>query len=234
MPTRAASDNTHEILIVEDDETAAAAISDLLETAGYTPVVVPDGETALARLSTHPPDLVLLDMRKDGIEVLRQVRQTNETPVIAINGDSETVTPARALNAGADDAIAKPYSGEVLVARVKAVLRRASTAQMQEARVVVRQLELDITRRQAYLRDRRLHLTPIEYNILLALMRSPGTVLSHEEMIRQVWGSEYNGDYSVLRVNVSRLRQKLEENPRHPTYIVTVAGKGYTMPERRS
>jgi two-component system KDP operon response regulator KdpE len=90
-----------------------------------------------------------------------------------------------------------------------------------------------MARRQASIRGRKLHLTPIEYGILVTLMRSAGQTITHDDLLRTVWGEEYEGDYSVLRVNISRLRQKLEENPRHPTYIVTVPGQGYTMPTRK-
>jgi DNA-binding response OmpR family regulator len=121
-----------------------------------------------------------------------------------------------------------------LVARVKALLRRVEWTPKPETRLVVRRLELDMPRRQATIRGKRLHLTPIEYSILVTLMRTAGQVVSHDELLQAVWGDEYRGDFSVLRVNISRLRQKLEENPRRPTYIVTVPGQGYWMPTRRA
>ena len=102
-----------------------------------------------------------------------------------------------------------------------------------EPRVTIRSLELDLARRQAAIRGKKLHLTPTEYDILVMLMRNAGQTISHDELLRAVWGEKFEGDYSVLRVNISRLRQKLEENPRYPTYIVTVAGQGYCMPTRR-
>jgi two-component system KDP operon response regulator KdpE len=128
----------------------------------------------------------------------------------------------------------KPFSSEELVARVGALLRRVDWTPQPETRLVVRSLELDIPHRQATIRGRRLHLTPVEYGLLLILMRNAGRVVSHDEMLRAVWGDEYEGDYSVLRVNISRLRQKLEENPRRPSYIVTVPGEGYRMPASRA
>ena len=117
-----------------------------------------------------------------------------------------------------------------LVARVRALLRRVDWTPEPQTQLVVRQLELDMPRRQASIANKRLHLTPIEYGILVTLMRYSGSTITHQDLLMAVWGESYGGDYSVLRVNISRLRLKLEENPRFPRYIVTVPGQGYTMP----
>lgn len=232
-----AQERQMQILIVEDDDDTAEVVSTLLEDAGYSTVAVDRGETALSEIATISPDLVLLDINLpdiNGLDILRSVRTHSFLPMIVLSGYGKDGDRVMALEAGADDYMAKPFSPEELIARVRALLRRVEWTPKPETRIAVRQLELDMPRRQAAIRGRKLHLTPIEYGILVTLMRNAGQTISHDEMLRAVWGDHYKGDYSVLRVNISRLRQKLEENPRRPTYIVTVPGQGYWMPTRRS
>lgn len=224
------------VLVVEDDGDTAEVVVTLLNEAGFHAVAVEDGYSALSNVAASEPDLILLDLNLPdipGMEVLRQVRSQSFLPLIVVSGYGRDRDRVTALDAGADDYVAKPFSPEELVARVNALLRRVDWMPQQETRLVVRQLELDIPRRQAYIQGHRLHLTPIEYGIILALMRSAGQVVTHDELLRIVWGEQYEGDYSVLRVNISRLRQKLEPTPRHPSYIVTVPGQGYRMPVER-
>ncbi|MCA9903625.1 MAG: response regulator transcription factor [Anaerolineae bacterium] len=229
------TEETRQILIVEDDSDTAEVVALLLETAGYTTVAVETGTTALEEIQTAEHDLVLLDLNLpdiDGMDVLRTVREQSFLPMIILSGLTQERDKVVALEAGADDFLSKPFSPEELIARVGALLRRVRWTPVAEPRLTVRQLELDLARRQATMRGKRLHLTPIEYGILATLMRKAGQIVSHDELLRNVWGEQYEGDYSVLRVNISRLRQKLEENPRHPTYVVTAPGQGYAMPTR--
>lgn len=224
------------ILIIEDDEDTAEVVCNLLEEAGYHAASVDTGEVALTEISTYSPDLVLLDINlpdMNGIDILRHVRNHSFLPMIVLSGYGKDKDRVTALEAGADDYMSKPFSPEELIARVKALLRRVEWTPSPESFLQVRQLELDIPRRQATIRGERLHLTPIEYGILLLLMKNAGQVVNHDELLHAVWGDQYKGDYSVLRVNVSRLRQKLEENPRRPSYIVTAPGQGYWMPTNR-
>jgi DNA-binding response OmpR family regulator len=225
-----------QILIVEDEEDTAEYVSTLLEGAGYRTSAVSRGDEALDTIAAQSPDLVLLDIVLpdiNGLDVLRTVRANSFLPMIVISGhtlESEKVT---ALEAGADDFLVKPFSPEELIARVRALLRRVEWTPKPESKLVVRHLELDMPRRHATIRGRKLHLTPIEYSILVTLMRNAGDIVTHDQLLQAVWGDQYMGDHSVLRVNISRLRQKLEENPRRPTYIVTVPGQGYRMPVSR-
>lgn len=230
-------DHTRQILIVEDDDDTAEMVSTLLKDEGFSPSTVATGKSALEIISQSPPNLVLLDLDLpdiDGLEVLRRARERSSVPVIVISGFNKESDKVIALEAGADDYIGKPFSTEELVARIQALLRRVAWTPQTETRLVINQLELDILQRQARINGRNLDLTPVEYGLLITLMRNAGTTLSHEELLRSVWGNGYEGDYSVLRVNISRLRQKLKESSRHPTYIITVPGEGYRMPAHGS
>lgn len=224
------------ILIVEDDEDTAEVVCTLLEDAGFKATAVDRGSIALDEISAQNPDLVVLDLNLpdiNGIEVLKNVRSHSFLPMIVLSGFGKDRDRVIALEAGADDYMAKPFSPEELIARVKALLRRVEWTPKPETHLRVRDLELDMPRRQASMNGQKLHLTPIEYGILVMLMRAAGQVVSHDDLLLSVWGNEYRGDYSVLRVNVSRLRQKLEDNPRRPSYIVTAPGQGYWMPTNR-
>ncbi|MDX2077614.1 MAG: response regulator transcription factor [bacterium] len=224
------------ILVIEDDEDTAEMVCTLLETAGFEAVSVGKGGTALDEIAMLSPDLVLLDIHlpdMNGLEILKKVRSHSFLPMIVMSGFERDRDRVVALEAGADDFMSKPFSPDELVARVKALLRRVDWMPKPETQITVRKLELNLPRRQATINGKRLSLTPIEYNILLTLMRNAGKVITHDDLLQAVWGDSYRGDYSVLRVNVSRLRQKLEENPRRPAYIVTVPGRGYWMPVGR-
>jgi two-component system, OmpR family, KDP operon response regulator KdpE len=219
------------ILIVEDDEDTAEVVSTVLSSAGFKTVAVSKGQAAIDEINTAMPDLVLLDLNLPdihGLDLLRSVRSYSLLPMIVLSGYGKDRDRVHALESGADDYMSKPFSPEELIARVRALLRRVEWTPRSETYLQVRNLELDVARRHAKIRGKPLHLTPIEYGILVILMRNAGQVVDHA-----VWGETYGGDYSVLRVNVSRLRQKLEENPRRPQYIVTAPGQGYWMPTQR-
>jgi two-component system, OmpR family, KDP operon response regulator KdpE len=229
-------DHPPQILVVEDDEDMSELVCTLLESAGYSALAVDCGEDALTEITNHTPSLVLLDLGLpdiSGLEILRAVRANSFLPMIILSGENETSEHVIALEDGADDFMGKPFNNEELVARVRALLRRVSWTPKPETKIRVRKLELDMPRRQATIRGKRLHLTPIEYGILVTLMRNSGKIVSHDDLLKAVWGDTYRGDYSVLRVNVSRLRQKLEDNPRRPSYVVTVPGRGYWTPVGR-
>lgn len=237
MVMSAVQDETLNILVVEDDQDTAEVVSALLSNAGYHITTVDRGEYALNQLAGQFYDLVLLDIFLpdiNGLDVLRTVRAHSFMPMIVLSGYGKDQDRIQALEAGADDYLAKPFSPEELVARVRALLRRVEWTPKPETRLQVRQLELDMPRRLAMIRGETLHLTPIEYGILVMMMRNAGQVITHDDLLKTVWGEQFGkGDFSVLRVNISRLRQKIEENPRRPTYIVTAPGQGYWMPTNK-
>lgn len=230
----ATQSETRQILIVEDDNDTAEVMTILLNDAGYEAEPVHMGQSAIAYVKRTLPDLILLDLNLPdihGIEVIRTIRSRSFIPMIIISGHHNPEERVAALEAGADDFLAKPFSPEELLARVRAILRRIDWTPEPQTHIIVRQLELDMSLRQATIRNEKLHLTPIEYALLVALMHNVGNTVTHDDLLQAVWGNNYQGDYSVLRVNISRLRQKLEDNPRIPKYIITVAGEGYIMPK---
>jgi two-component system, OmpR family, KDP operon response regulator KdpE len=223
-----------QVMIVDDDRTTVDHLSNLLTEAGYSFATVNSGRAALQQINAQQTaDLVLLDITlpdMHGLELLRRLRERSFVPIIVIVDENLERSKVAALEMGADDVMINPFSGEELIARIGALFRRIQLTPPAETLIAVRQLELDMTRRLAVLKERKLHLTPIEYGILATLMQLAGTVITHDDLLKAVWGDTYDGGYSVLRVNISRLRQKLEENPRQPSYIVTVPGQGYIMP----
>ncbi|MFZ4826540.1 MAG: response regulator transcription factor [Phototrophicaceae bacterium] len=224
---------TKQILIVEDDDNTAEVMKLFLTDAGFRAHVADDGQRAIYMITRQRPDLILLDLHLPdihGIDLLRNIRAKSFIPMIVVSGTGSQDDKVASFELGADDFIVKPFSMDELVARVRALLRRVDWTPEPQTQLVVRQLELDMPRRQASISNKKLHLTPIEYGILVTLMRYSGSIITHHDLLMAVWGESYGGDYSVLRVNISRLRLKLEENPRFPRYIVTVPGQGYTMP----
>lgn len=190
-------------------------------------------EEAVNALQQKMPDLLVIDVHLpdvDAMEVLYFVRARSSVPIIMMGSQAENKRLIGTLEAGADDYVFTPFNPDELIARIRALLRRVERMPATESHLMVRGLEIDLARRHVSLHGRKLHLTPTEYDILAALMRSPGQTLSHDALLQMVWGETHSGDYSVLRVNISRLRQRLDENPRHPAYIVTVPGAGYMMP----
>lgn len=236
MVMAATSEALPRILVVEDEADTAEVICTLLHNAGYEATAVESGEEALQSMSQNY-DLVVLDIKlpdMSGLEVLRRARnESYDQPMIILSGYGTGVDRVAALEGGADDYLSKPFSPEELVARIKAIRRRVEWSPRPSTRLAVRQLELDVARRIAIVRGKRVNLTPIEFAILAHLMRNAGNVVTHEELSRSVWGENFGSDYRVLRVNISRLRQKIEEKDREPTYIITVPNVGYYIPLTR-
>ena len=185
-------------------------------------------------MGKHVPDLVVLDIMLtgiDGFEVCRRIREVSAVPIIILTSDGTKEDIVKGLHAGADDCIAKPFSTQELLARVKALLRRAHLATRPEGQTIVKagDLQIDILKGQVTVRGKEVAISPTEYRLLLSLAAHPDTVLTRDHLIEEVWGATYRGYHEILRVTLWRLRRKLEEDPSNPQYIITRPGIGYML-----
>lgn len=225
-------DGPQRILVVDDDANVAEVVGRYLRRDGYEVDTVGDGRIALERALADPPDLVVLDLMLpgiDGLDVCRRLRALAPVPVIMLTARGDESDRVVGLELGADDYVSKPFSPKELVARVRAVLRRATGPLGPAAGVAVftdDDLLVDIAARQATLGGRPVGLTAREFELLAFLMRHPNQAFRREELMAHVWGSRY-GDTSTITVHVRRLREKIEPDPSAPARIATVWGVGY-------
>lgn len=218
------------ILVVDDEATIVNTIRAYLKKEGYSVSTAMDGPSALQVARVVHPDLVVLDIMlpgMDGLEVLRQLRQASNTYVLFLTAKTEEVDKIVGLNVGADDYLTKPFSPRELVARIRAILRRERTRSSGKPALLFRRLRIDPEARQVWKDKQLVDLTPIEFDLLHALARHRGRVLSREQLIEQVWGNNYYGDERVADVHIGRLRKKIEDDPANPTLIVTARAAGY-------
>jgi DNA-binding response OmpR family regulator len=223
------------ILVVDDEARYVRLMEANLVSAGYEVITASSGTEALDLVDKKHPDLVLLDVMMpgiDGIEVCRRIRRFSNVPIIMVTAKGSENDRVRGLDAGADDYIVKPYAATELLARVRAVLRRAeiSDNSFQASVFTHGDLRVDYARAKVFLRDDEIQLSATEYRLLLQFVRNLGRVMTSEELLSNVWGPGYRNDKEILWVSISRLRQKLEDDPKNPEYIVTRQGLGYTMP----
>ncbi|RME43849.1 MAG: DNA-binding response regulator [Chloroflexi bacterium] len=218
------------ILLVDDEKTILDTVRAYLEREGYTVYTAADGVEALDAFQAYRPDLVILDImlpRLDGLEVLRRLRETSDVWVLMLTARAEEMDKVVGLKLGADDYLTKPFSPRELVARVEAILRRGRGGRAEPPVLVFRELRIDPAARQVWAGEEEIELTPIEFDLLLALARHHGRVLSREQMIEQVWGYEYYGDERLVDVHIGRLRKKLAAAAISGDIIATVRGVGY-------
>lgn len=220
------------ILVVDDEERMVRFIRLNLEHDGFQVVEAFNSQQAMDRLRETLPDLILLDVMLpdiDGFEMLRMVRENHDVPVIMLTAKSEEDDRVRGLELGADDYVTKPFSPRELVSRVKAVLRRTETARGQSSGVinVDDRLKIDFDRREVWVEGELVKLRPTEYRLLYHLVQNAGWVISHDQILAKVWGYEYQDEPHYVRLYVNYLRQKLEEDPSNPKYILTERGVGY-------
>jgi DNA-binding response OmpR family regulator len=220
------------ILLVDDEPRLLDSVRMNLELEGFEVYEADSGLEALDKLRDVLPELVVLDVmmpRMDGFETLREIRKFSTVPVIMLTVKADERDVARGLELGADDYIAKPFSQMVLVARIKAVLRRSELPPPtpRSELVVDDRLQIDFERREVTVDGQKVQLRPTEFRLLYHLASNPGVVLSHETLLSRVWGPEYRDASHYLRLYVNYLRQKIEPNPAAPTYILTERGVGY-------
>lgn len=226
---------TTSILIVDDEPRFVRLMEANLSIEGFLVLKATNGQDAVEIVAKNNPDLVLLDVMMpvlDGITACKRIREFSTVPIIIVTAKGEEHDRVRGLDAGADDYIVKPFSADELLARVRAVLRRADITESKFKRSIFSHgdLRIDLTRASVYKDDDLVSLSTTEYRLLLQFARNVGQVLTAEQLLTSVWGPEYRDDKEILWVSISRLRQKLEENPKKPAHIVTRSGLGYTMP----
>jgi two-component system, OmpR family, alkaline phosphatase synthesis response regulator PhoP len=224
------------ILVVDDEPTLAQTVRLYLEQEGYEVRTALTGRSALQEARAFLPDLVILDImlpELDGLEVLRRLRSgevaagLRSVYVIMLTARADELDRVLGLELGADDYVTKPFSPRELVARVKASLRRVAGAETEKQQHIFRRLRLDPDARMVWKDGEELELTPIEFELLHALVRHAGRVLTREQLVEQVWGINYYGDERVVDVHIGRLRKKIEDDPANPELIATVWGTGY-------
>jgi len=220
------------VLIIDDDADLRQLASLLFKKAGAQVSAAVDGLEGLSKLFTWNPSLVILDIvlpETNGFEICRRIRQVSEVPIIMLTSLNHEKDMLQGLDAGADDFLVKPFSENVLIARAKTVLRRSKKQVSPSNNYDFNHghLSIDLERRQVLVDEKRLKLSPIEFRLLVYLARHAGKVLTFDHILANVWGNEYKGSIDYVHVYVSHLRNKIEENPREPRYILTVHGIGY-------
>jgi DNA-binding response OmpR family regulator len=223
------------ILLVDDDELMRRSLAFNLEQGGYRTSAAADAESALRLARRDPADLILLDIGlpgMDGLDALRSFRQEADTPIIFVTARRRELDQALGLELGADDYVTKPFDLNVLLARIKAVLRRSERARPAAAppeRLEIGDLVIDASAHTVSLAGQAVDLAPREFALLHALALQAGQVISVDDLLAQVWGAEYAGEPQVVYVHIRWLREKLEADPQHPQRIVTVRGVGYKL-----
>lgn len=227
---------SHTILVVEDDPAVRNLISTALESRGYQYATASTGTDAIEAAATTSPDIVLLDLGLpdvDGVDVIRRIRTWTTMPIIVISARSDDADKIDALDAGADDYLTKPFSVGELLARLRTTERHLSymveDSAPQQSVFTNGGLVIDFAAGTVKLEDKQLHLTPMEYKLLCLLAQNTDRVLTHQYILKEVWGASQDGDLASLRVFMGTLRKKIEENPSRPRYIQTHVGVGYRM-----
>jgi two-component system, OmpR family, response regulator MtrA len=220
--------------VVDDDPALAEMLGIVLRNEGFEPVFVADGEQALAAFRDHRPDIVLLDLMlpgMSGIDVCRAIRAESGIPIVMLTAKTDTVDVVLGLESGADDYVMKPFKPKELVARIRAQLRRGRGGETPAERLMIgpahNQITIDVPAHTVSRNGEEVKLTPLEFDLLIALARKPRQVFTREVLLEQVWGYRHSADTRLVNVHVQRLRAKIEPDPERPEIILTVRGVGY-------
>ncbi len=220
------------VLVVDDEPRIVQLARDYLEHAGFQVTSASDGKEALVAFRTAAPDLIVLDLGLplvDGLDVARTVRKTSNVPIVMLTGRGDEADRVAGLELGADDYVTKPFSPKELVARVRAVLRRAELAAAPADVLRVGELHVDVPRMAVHVRDRAVQLTPTEFHLLLTMARAPGRIFTRAQLLDAVHGVSFESYERAIDAHVKNIRRKLEPDPRAPRYLLTVHGVGYRV-----
>lgn len=225
------SDAGQRVLVVDDENAIRRYLHTALTAQGFAVYEASNGQQTLNAVIEHRPDVIILDLGLpdfDGIEVTRRLREWSNTPIIILSVREEENDKIAALDAGADDYLTKPFGTGELMARMRVVMRRLA-GKLDEPVFQVEDLKMDLARHVVTVNENPVSLTPTEYEILRLLLQNAGKVMTHRQLLRQVWGTAYESEMHMLRVNISNLRRKLEADPARPHYLVTEPGVGYRI-----
>ncbi len=225
------SETNQRVLVVDDENSIRRYLRAALSAQGFNVYEATNGEEAISAAIAYHPDLIILDLGLpdcDGTEVTRRLREWSQTPIIILSVREAENDKIAALDAGADDYLTKPFGTGELLARMRVALRRQMN-RPDDPVLQVENLKMDVSRRAVTVNGNPIALTPNEYEILRLLLQNAGKVLTHHQLLRQVWGTAYESEMHILRVNISNLRRKIEPDPARPTYIRTEPGVGYRL-----
>ena len=222
------------ILLIEDEPQMRRFLRITLQGQGYQLIEAVTGHEGLTQTATRTPDVVLLDLGLpdiDGLDVTARLREWSQVPIIVLSAREQEEDKIKALDAGADDYLTKPFSAGELLARIRVALRHTTMRQSgsEESVFVLDNLRVDLVKRQVLIDDREVHLTPIEYRLLSTLIKHAGKVIIHKQLLKEVWGTAYSNETHYLRIYMGQLRHKLEADPARPRFFINEPGVGYRL-----
>ena len=222
------------ILLIEDEPQMQRFLRIVLQGQGYRFIEAQTGQEGLVQAATRSPDIILLDLGLpdiDGLEVTRRLREWSDIPIIVLSAREQEQDKIKALDAGADDYLTKPFGAGELLARIRVAIRHKVMRQSAtgEPVFILDNLRVDMSRRQVFLNEQEVHLTPIEYKLLTVLIQNAGKVVTHSQLLKEVWGPSYSKETQYLRVYMTQLRHKLESDPARPRFLINEPGIGYRL-----